>query len=56
MVSAKLHVICGNCGSNEFLSQHLSDDGDGMRVMVCCENCGTLHDLEDALEYKQKHP
>jgi len=46
MVMAKLHVICGNCGSaNGFDWEYKQDD-----VYIGCKNCATLHALNDNAE------
>ena len=56
MVMAKLHVICGNCGSSDdFEFQYdpkgndISDEEEKYEpaVYISCQNCGTLHDLSD---------
>lgn len=52
MVMARLHIICGNCGCNddfEYTSDYERDD-DGeieTRVRIICNNCATIHALED---------
>jgi len=60
MVMARLHVICGNCGSNDDLEfeyqQHAGDNGDGTfesDVCIKCKNCTTLHWLSDNAEQKE---
>jgi len=59
MVMAKLHVICGNCGSNEFLKYEIEPEGhdyDGElrpAVFISCENCTTLHDLSNTVSEKK---
>jgi len=57
MVTANLHVICGNCGNNEMLSaeiagdaRDLSDDDLQPEVFIRCGNCATLHSLSDNME------
>ena len=60
MVHARLHIICGNCGSlNNFEWKHIekfvhvtyekSDtlDYDPATVSISCKNCSTIHDLND---------
>ncbi len=53
MVKARLHIICGNCGSDDMFSYsiitELNDDTNEEynRVSIACENCNTIHDLED---------
>jgi len=56
MVKAKLHMICGNCGCDHMFKYEIVIDYDDdkeceyQRVSVCCENCSTLHSLEDNME------
>lgn len=55
MVCARLHIICGNCGSNDMLDYHHEDlefcDGpdeaphDGTSIV--CSNCSTIHWLSE---------
>ena len=59
MVMARLHVICGNCGSNdgfscEYVKEALDVTPVGSRIAkfkpsiyLICENCDTIHDLQD---------
>jgi len=53
MAHARLHIICGNCGSNDMfkyeISAQLNDETDEEYdvVYISCKNCGTLHDLDD---------
>ena len=53
MAHAKLHMICGNCGSNDQFTYEIvtySDDDTGeerKRISIACNNCSTLHCLED---------
>jgi len=54
MANAKLHVICGNCGCNnsftfkiDFRGRNDNDGNDYAGVNIICENCSTLHSLED---------
>jgi transcription elongation factor Elf1 len=53
MANARLHIICGNCGSNHQFEHEvkieLDDDTLQPRniVYLWCRNCSTLHDLED---------
>jgi hypothetical protein len=60
MANAKLHIICGNCGQNDMFEHHISieidDDTDEERqvVYIACNNCGTLHDLENNSEFIKK--
>ena len=51
MVNAKLHIICGNCGSlNDFNYKiYLSEcecDATGLRLT--CNNCATLHIINES--------
>jgi uncharacterized Zn finger protein len=56
MVMAKLHIICGNCGRNDmfrWVDGTGGEDLDGNEyktVFITCENCGTVHDLEENAE------
>lgn len=56
MARARLHVICGNCGCNdEFKYNIVTDFNDDLnkeyqRVTITCENCSTIHCLEDNAE------
>ncbi len=60
MANARLHMICGNCGSNDQFEHHISieiDDDTGQDthvIYIVCNNCHTLHDLEDNAKYKSK--
>lgn len=53
MANAKLHIICGNCGQNDMFGyeivEEISDDTNlpYNRVLIYCNNCNTLHDLEN---------
>ena len=56
MANAKLHIICGNCGCNDDFTFEVVKDGKDVSdtetkfedaFYIWCENCGTLHDLED---------
>lgn len=46
-------MICGNCGQNDMFDYQIVEDIDDDtnlpydRVSICCNNCATLHDLED---------
>ena len=57
-----LHVICGNCGSNndfKYRIRHnanykIDESGDKeYEVVISCKNCATLHWLRDNAE--QEH-
>ena len=55
MARAKLHIICGNCGRNDMFKYRIVKDihYDGeefLKVSIICENCSTVHDLEDNAE------
>lgn len=62
MVMAKLHVICGNCGSDEMLTHYIEKDyidhGDMQEdaVIIRCGNCSTLHTLSDKVPTTQLYP
>jgi len=53
MVNARLHIICGNCGSDDMFKYRINDEIDDdsqeriLRVAIICENCSTIHCLED---------
>ena len=53
MAHAKLHMICGNCGSNDQFTYKIVIDYDDdkeqhyPRISIACNNCSTLHCLED---------
>ena len=46
MVNARLHVICGNCGSTDVVFRESEGAGDD-KIDSCfaCDNCATLHFL-----------
>ena len=50
MVCAKLHIICGNCGCADELKLKLYREGDIQHVWIICENCSTVHNVEDSAE------
>lgn len=60
MAHAKLHIICGNCGKNDMFKYQIVKDIDDdtekefFRVSIICENCSTLHDLEDNAELEKE--
>ena len=51
--NAKLHIICGNCGSNECLTHTIVPEGcpSGAHwtpeVLISCGHCSTVHILSD---------
>lgn len=47
MVMARLHIICGNCGDATSFTYKTQDNEEGEWVYLLCNNCGTLHNLED---------
>ncbi len=53
MVMAKLHIICGNCGSSDNFEYDIYDffddekESEHERVNIICKNCITVHALED---------
>lgn len=55
MVNARLHVICGNCGSNDMfhhrvrlsINDSVEPNEHYLDVSLLCKNCSTLHSLED---------
>jgi len=61
MARARLHLICGNCGCNdEWKWSHVSEEneaGDVMQeedVFLTCENCSTLHSINDNATIENK--
>lgn len=56
MAHAKLHIICGNCGQNDMFDYEIVNEIDDdtnepyQRVSIGCNNCHTLHDLDDNAE------
>lgn len=57
MVMARLHVICGNCGSNnDFEYEHgesfigCDDEQLQWKTAIICRNCATRHQLDDNAE------
>jgi hypothetical protein len=63
MVMAKLHIICGNCGCNDAFEYDIVTDTDWdennveyeyQRVSIYCENCSTIHSLEDNAKERKK--
>lgn len=61
MVMARLHIICGNCGSNDEFefetSFECSDDVEGDmydEVHIRCNNCGTIHTLSDTIPNRHR--
>lgn len=56
MVSANLHIICGNCGSKNvyyrYIPEEERDYKDEVNVELCCSNCSTIHFPS---EYNDKH-
>ena len=49
MATAKLHLICGNCGcDNQWSWQHHPENENhetGEDVYLICNNCSTIHQL-----------
>lgn len=63
MAHARLHIICGNCGCNNMFEHEIkteidddSEDENATRqvVYIVCNNCNTLHSLEDNSTIKTK--
>jgi hypothetical protein len=52
MANAKLHMICGNCGCNDYFDYKIKTEIDDSNnepyqvVYIFCKNCSTLHDLD----------
>ncbi|HET8688490.1 MAG TPA: hypothetical protein VFM18_17905 [Methanosarcina sp.] len=60
MAHSRLHIICGNCGSNKDFEFEIDPNGHdygegGFRpaVFISCMNCGTLHDLSDHVKERE---
>lgn len=47
MVVAKLHIICGNCGSTDLAYHRKEVDEEGDHSYLECKDCATLHFLSD---------
>lgn len=63
MVHAKLHIICGNCGSKEMFEHKIvtepddmSEDENAIRqvVYIACDNCSTSHNLDNYSTFKSE--
>lgn len=63
MVNAKLHMICGNCGCDHMfkyrVDREIEYDNDDQEievetVSILCENCATLHFLDENAEKRDK--
>lgn len=61
MVHAKLHIICGNCGTNSGMSFEIEPEGHDVSinspkfrpaVFITCSNCSTIHDLSSTVQEK----
>lgn len=59
MAHARLHIICGNCGSKDDMTFEINPKGHDVSegeikfepaVFIVCENCGTLHDLNETIK------
>ena len=59
MVRARLHIICGNCGGNEYLSYRVDLEGQDFgeykkpSVQIHCGNCSTIHVLDEMEEWEK---
>lgn len=59
MARARLHLICGNCGSNDMWSYQIDSQGHDVggqmlpAVFLTCGNCSTLHDIADHATNRQ---
>jgi len=60
MVRARLHIICGNCGCNNEWELRVSEELDdeiadkfNTRVTLACNNCHTLHFLDNYIKPEQ---
>ncbi len=51
MVNARLHIICGNCGNNEYFGYKADPKGADMgdhfepTISIKCPNCSTIHTI-----------
>jgi hypothetical protein len=63
MVNARLHIICGNCGSKDMFEHKIRTEMDDMSedenatrqvVYIACNNCVTVHDLNDYSTFKSE--
>lgn len=57
MVRARLHIICGNCGCNDYdmfsyKTFHATDADDKpvVEVQIVCDNCSTIHNLGSSIK------
>lgn len=57
----RLHIICGICGSNEYLKFEINltgnCDNDGNEfpaVLITCENCSSLTELSEVVDEKKE--
>lgn len=61
MAHARLHMICGNCGSNDQFEYHISNEindeteEEVQVVYIACNNCNTLHVLDDNAEPREQN-
>lgn len=52
MVKARLHLICGNCGSDDQFEYKINNEIDDdtnkpfQSVSIICNNCHTIHNLD----------
>lgn len=60
MAHARLHLICGNCGCNNMFTHQIKEEVNDLTdekyqaVYISCENCSTLHYLEDNSKLKEE--
>ena len=47
MVNARLHIICGNCGSKDYFAWEYvpEDEEEDADVNLYCNNCVTIHQI-----------
>lgn len=57
IAKTRIHMICGICGSNEFLEYSIEEnyicDNDGderMGVCIKCKNCGSVTGLDEIIK------
>jgi len=59
MVMAKLYIICGNCGCSDEFIFYIDPKGNDYgsyftaAVRIVCNNCSTIHSLDDTVKEKE---
>lgn len=63
MTRARIHIICGNCGSNDSWKAVYDPQGNDVTVdepkfepslHLACGNCSTLHFIDEIMELETK--